>query len=94
VLNLDECVAVTQNYIAPSNLHRALHFFKSKPDQVSGLREHARKSTLREELLEVLPQPLKDQVEAWEAERSKSWRELTVAAGGAPFAFGFRVNLA
>ena len=36
VLNLDDTVALTQNYISQSNLVQALRFLRDKPDQVSG----------------------------------------------------------
>ena len=41
VLNLDESVAITQNYVSESNLASVLHFLRSKPDQISGVRDRA-----------------------------------------------------
>ncbi|OWZ22020.1 Histone arginine demethylase [Phytophthora megakarya] len=36
VLNLDECVAMTQNFVSSGNVKRVLEFLTEKPDQVSG----------------------------------------------------------
>ncbi|KAL9933644.1 hypothetical protein V8E36_007302 [Tilletia maclaganii] len=38
VLNLEECVALTQNFVSPTELPYVLHFFKHKPDQISGFK--------------------------------------------------------
>ena len=34
VLNVDDTVAVTQNYVSDSNLAHVLHFLRTKGDQV------------------------------------------------------------
>ncbi|CAD6889665.1 unnamed protein product [Tilletia laevis] len=38
VLNLEECVALTQNFVSPTELPYVLHFLKHKPDQISGFK--------------------------------------------------------
>ncbi|KAH9258184.1 hypothetical protein BASA81_003768 [Batrachochytrium salamandrivorans] len=62
VLNLDESFAITQNYVAKTNLGRALRFFDDKPDQISGLRRCGagdfstdRRSTFCAEFKALLP---------------------------------------
>ena len=40
VLNLDDCIAITQNYVSTSNLSDCLRFLREKPDQISGKNEH------------------------------------------------------
>jgi ribosomal protein L16 Arg81 hydroxylase len=40
VINLDESnIAITHNYVSPSNLGNALKFFREKQDQISGCRD-------------------------------------------------------
>jgi Cupin-like domain len=36
VVNLDDCIAITQNYVSTSNLGDCLKFLREKPDQISG----------------------------------------------------------
>ena len=36
VINLDDCIAITQNYVSTSNLSDCLRFLREKPDQISG----------------------------------------------------------
>jgi hypothetical protein len=36
VVNLDDCIAITQNYVSASNLGDCLKFLREKPDQISG----------------------------------------------------------
>ncbi|KAK0545509.1 hypothetical protein OC845_005077 [Tilletia horrida] len=38
VLNLEECVALTQNFVSPVELPYVLHFLKHKYDQISGFK--------------------------------------------------------
>lgn len=48
VINLDDTnIAITHNYISPSNLGNALKFFVEKQDQISGCRD--RKETIKPE---------------------------------------------
>lgn len=39
VINVDDCIALTHNYVSTSNLGDCLHFLREKPDQVSGVRD-------------------------------------------------------
>ena len=36
VVNLEDCIAITQNYVSTSNLSDCLRFLREKPDQISG----------------------------------------------------------
>ena len=39
VVNLDDCIALTHNYVSTSNLADCLRFLREKPDQISGVRD-------------------------------------------------------
>jgi hypothetical protein len=39
VINLEESIAITQNYVSDSNLTDVLSFLKNTPDQISGVRD-------------------------------------------------------
>ena len=39
VINLDDCIAITQNYVSTSNLSDCLRFLREKVDQISGIRD-------------------------------------------------------
>jgi hypothetical protein len=39
VVNLDHCIAITQNYVSSSNLADCLRFLRETPDQISGVRD-------------------------------------------------------
>jgi hypothetical protein len=41
VVNLEDCIAVTHNYVSSSNLPNVLRFLRDKPDQISGVRDRA-----------------------------------------------------
>ena len=41
VVNLEASIAVTQNFVSPSNLSGVLSFLKYRPDQVSGFKLHS-----------------------------------------------------
>ena len=50
VINLDDSnIAITHNYVSPSNLGNALKFFVEKQDQISGCRD--RKKSIKPEFL-------------------------------------------
>jgi Cupin-like domain len=50
VVNLDDCnIAITHNYVSPSNLGNALKFFAEKEDQISGCRD--REESIKPEFL-------------------------------------------
>jgi len=58
VINLDDTnIAITHNYISPSNLGNALKFFSEKQDQISGCRDRAesiKPEYIHDELVKVL----------------------------------------
>ena len=54
VLNLEFAVAVTQNYIAESNLAKALDMMKRRPHLVSGIPASRDKERLYDEFVEAL----------------------------------------
>ena len=39
VVNLDDCIAITHNYVSTSNLKDCLRFLRENPDQISGVRD-------------------------------------------------------
>jgi hypothetical protein len=39
VVNLDDCIAITHNYVSTSNLSDCLRFLRDTPDQISGVRD-------------------------------------------------------
>lgn len=50
VINLDDSnIAITHNYLSPSNLGNALKFFQEKQDQISGCRD--RKESIKPEFI-------------------------------------------
>eukprot|EP00943_MAST-04B_sp_MAST-4B-sp1_P002382 g2382.t1 len=53
VLNLEDGIAITQNYVSKSNLKFCLNFLKTKPDLVSGL-AHERRKSFYDEFVKVL----------------------------------------
>lgn len=59
VINLDESnIAITHNYVSPSNLGNALKFFREKQDQISGCRD--RKESIKPEFIhDVLVEELR-----------------------------------
>jgi hypothetical protein len=44
VLNLDDAVAVTHNYVSSSNLKNVLRFLSEKSDQITGVRDRSKKA--------------------------------------------------
>ena len=93
VINLDDTnIAITHNYISPSNLGNALKFFVEKQDQISGCRD--RKETIKPEhmhnqLVKVLrtkePRHLMKALEqrsftclAWKDNKPVSYTHLTL----------------
>lgn len=63
VINLDESIAITHNYVSKSNLADCLRFLRDKEDQISGIRD--RSGTIRPEemyskFIEKLPTVLSD----------------------------------
>lgn len=86
VLNLDECVAMTQNFVsADSNYLAAADFFRTKPDQISGIRSH-RRSGFFHEFLACLPTTLRESIEEDDRARREKlgerWTEVVGRPGG------------
>lgn len=84
VLNLDESIAVTQNFVCKGNVKGVLRFLKDKPDQVSGLSYDKRPELInnfREALEEQQPELLAAVDKEWEDEferknRKSKWELL------------------
>lgn len=53
VINLEESVAFTQNFVSPAELPKVLDFLKNRPDQISGFRLRKAQPTKDEEAEEV-----------------------------------------
>jgi hypothetical protein len=47
VVNLDECIALTHNYVSTSNLSDCLRFLRDKPDQISGVRDREKEGAVQ-----------------------------------------------
>ena len=60
VVNLDDCVAITQNYVSESNLVDCLRFLRDKPDQISGLHTYMQDPLLPGRAFEVFVSLLKE----------------------------------
>ena len=41
VVNIDDCIALTHNYVSSANLVNCLRFLRDTPDQISGIRDRA-----------------------------------------------------
>lgn len=52
VINLDESIAVTQNFVSQSNLADVLLFLKTTPEQISGVRDRAGEAVQPDELFD------------------------------------------
>ena len=75
VVNLDDCIALTHNYVSTSNLKDCLRFLREKPDQISGVRDRPQQAFQPEELYEVFVGKLEDQVDPRVLERALRDRE-------------------
>lgn len=53
VVNLDDCIAITQNYVSTSNLVDCLRFLREKTDQISGIRDRPGEAVQPEEVYEL-----------------------------------------
>jgi hypothetical protein len=62
VINLDDCIALTHNYVSTSNLVDCLRFLKDKPDQVSGVRDRPSEAVQPEEIYETFVRCLRGEV--------------------------------
>ncbi|GAB9473909.1 F-box protein [Globisporangium polare] len=78
VLNLDESIAVTQNFVCKGNIKGVLQFLKDKPDQVSGLSYDKRPELIhnfRAALEEHQPELLAAVDKEWEVENERKNRK-------------------
>ncbi|CAH2352306.1 hypothetical protein CLIB1423_06S03422 [[Candida] railenensis] len=57
VINLDDSVALTQNFVPPPKLHNALNFFKNKGDQISGFKPKYVNNTIKDLLSNGIEDP-------------------------------------
>ena len=62
VINLDDSLALTHNYVSTSNLSDCLHFLREKTDQISGVRDrNTSDNTVQpEEMYSLFMQELRD----------------------------------
>jgi len=49
VVNVDDCIAVTHNYVSSANLADVLRFLRDKPEQISGVRDRAEMGAVQPE---------------------------------------------
>lgn len=94
VLNLDACVAMTQNYISSSNLRSSLRLMRDRPHQVSGLAQGRSRKELYEEFRKALEKHHRGLLEAFdddeaELERRKKARTVSRAPEDLAFSFSF-----
>ena len=99
VLNLDESLAVTQNFVPQAKLPDVLGFLRDKREQVSGFSEDVADTAYElfvEKLGEKYPEILKEGLEKLEERgRPGKWERLTKGGdedgegGGGGFSFGF-----
>lgn len=98
VVNLDECVALTQNFVSTVELPRVLEFMKYKPDQISGFKPEAPPpESLFDEFCARLekydPQLLQDALchvkrRGPKALPTQDWRERLCGDQNEPFSLG------
>ena len=60
VVNLDDCVALTHNYVSSSNLSSVLRFLYHKSDQISGVRDRPTEAVQPEHMYDEFVSRLKD----------------------------------
>ncbi|KAL1311686.1 hypothetical protein AAFC00_001790 [Neodothiora populina] len=99
VLNLDESIALTQNFVPRQRLPSVLHFLRDKPDQISGFSKDVENpyelfvSRLREQMPDLLEEAL-PKLERLAKGPKARWEELTKpqdadeAESGFHFGFG------
>jgi hypothetical protein len=84
VINLEDVnIAITHNYLSPSNLGNALKFFVEKQDQISGCRDRA-ESIKPERIYDALVKVLMDK-EPYILEKALAQREWTCRAWSRPY---------
>eukprot|EP00741_Cyanophora_paradoxa_P009395 tig00000144_g9101.t1 len=98
VLNVEESVAITQNYVSATNLPAVLRFLRDKPDQVSGTaQKRALYPAFRAALAEKEPELLAGVEEREKARGAKNrsralWSEVASAAIAAACPWGSPVG--
>jgi len=60
VVNLDDCIALTHNYVSTSNLADCLRFLREKPDQISGVRDRPDEAIDADNMYEVFLSKLRE----------------------------------
>ncbi|PRT55391.1 hypothetical protein B9G98_03011 [Wickerhamiella sorbophila] len=87
VVNLDENIAMTGNFVAEPELRKVLAFLKNKPDQISGFKLPAEQ--VYHEFVGLLKEKTPEIAEKYESAdcKKRSWRQVTEAE--TPFTFNF-----
>ena len=81
VVNLEDSIAITQNFVPAAHLWRALEFLRTKPDQVSGFPDDVSDpyelfmERLKRNLPELLEQALRE-LERKQGGRKRKWEEM------------------
>ncbi|KAF2155738.1 F-box domain-containing protein [Myriangium duriaei CBS 260.36] len=100
VLNLDESVALTQNFVPRHGLAEVLSFLRDRPEQVTGFRDvqdpyalfveklREKEPGLLEEALQKLDRKAERSKGKWEQLVAKNTEEEDAAGGGFSFGFG------
>ena len=70
VVNIDDCIALTHNYVSTSNLGDCLRFLRDKPDQISGVRDRPHQAIQPERIYEVFLDKLRECVDPVVLERA------------------------
>lgn len=70
VVNLDDCIALTHNYVSSSNLADCLRFLRDTPDQISGVRDRGSEAVQPDELYRQFLQCLGDELAPADLERA------------------------
>lgn len=62
VVNLDDCIALTQNYVSTCNLADCLRFLRDTPDQISGVRDRSSDAIQPDEFYETFLERLAEEL--------------------------------
>ena len=95
VLNLEESLAITQNFVSRRKLAEVLRFLRDSPGQVSGFRDDVEDpyALFVERLREAVPGLLEEalaELDKAAKPRKRKWEEMTkVDDGESGFSFGF-----
>lgn len=84
VVNIDECIALTHNYVSTSNLADCLRFLRDSPDQISGVRDRGETAVQPEEMYDIFVEKLRPMLseDVLEAAIRDSIEKPGVDAGG------------